>query len=79
MWTDDGRRTDDGGLPYYKLPRSLRLRGAKKSVAEFGHNGRLKIYVDPKKIYVDPGIQGHFSKNGLVYLAEISYGVLVGP
>ena len=23
MWTDDG------GLPYYKLPRSLRLRGAK--------------------------------------------------
>ena len=21
--------TDDGGLPYYKLPRSLRLRGAK--------------------------------------------------
>ena len=27
----DGRRTDDGGFPYYKLPRSLRLRGAKKS------------------------------------------------
>ena len=26
----DGRRTDDGGFPYYKLPRSLRLRGAKK-------------------------------------------------
>ena len=25
----DGRRTDDGGLPYYKLPRSLRLRVAK--------------------------------------------------
>ena len=25
----DGRRADDGGLPYYKLPRSLRLRGAK--------------------------------------------------
>ena len=23
-----GRQTDDGGLPYYKLPRSLRLRGA---------------------------------------------------
>ena len=22
----------------------------KKSVAELGHNGRLKIYVDPKKI-----------------------------
>ena len=28
----------------------------KKSVAELGHNGRLKIYVDPKKIYVDPHI-----------------------
>ena len=27
----------------------------KKSVAELGHNGRLKIYVDPKIIYVDPG------------------------
>ena len=20
VWTDDGRRTDDGGLPYYKFP-----------------------------------------------------------
>ena len=28
----------------------------KKSLAELGHNGRLKIYVDPKNIYVDPGI-----------------------
>ena len=27
----DGRRTDDGGLTYYKLPRSLRLRGAKNA------------------------------------------------
>ena len=27
----------------------------KKSVAELGHSGRLKIYVDPKK-YVDPRI-----------------------
>ena len=26
--TEDGRRTDDGGFPYYKLPRSLRLGGA---------------------------------------------------
>ena len=26
----DGRRTEDGGFPYYKLPRSQRLRGAKK-------------------------------------------------
>ena len=25
----DGRRMDDGGFPSYKLPRSLRLRGAK--------------------------------------------------
>ena len=32
VWTDDGRRTDDGGLPYYKFPRSLRLRGAKTVV-----------------------------------------------
>ena len=28
----------------------------KKSVAELGLNGRLKIYVDPKKIYDDPRI-----------------------
>ena len=28
----------------------------KKSVAELGHNGHLKIYVDPKKINVHPGI-----------------------
>ena len=34
----------------------------KKSVAKLGHNGRFKIYVDPKKIYVDPGIEVQFSK-----------------
>ena len=28
----------------------------KKSIGELGHNGRLKIYVDLKKNYVDPGI-----------------------
>ena len=28
----------------------------KKSVSELGHNGRLNVYVDPKIIYVDPGI-----------------------
>ena len=28
----------------------------KNAVAELGHNGCLKIYVDPKKIYVDPRI-----------------------
>ena len=50
----------------------------KKSVTELGHNGRLKIYVDTKKIYVDPGIYVHLSKNGLVYLAGILYGVFVG-
>ena len=33
-----------------------------KSVAELGRNGCLKIYVDPKKIYVDPRIVVHFSK-----------------
>ena len=27
--TTNGQRTDDGGFPSYKLPRSLRLRGAK--------------------------------------------------
>ena len=26
--------TDDGGFPYYKLPQSLRLRGAKNKKAE---------------------------------------------
>ena len=38
VWTVDGRRTDDGGLPYYKLPRSLRLRGAKKGNFFFSVN-----------------------------------------
>ena len=28
----------------------------KKSVVDLGHNGCLKIYVDPKNLYVDPGI-----------------------
>ena len=28
----------------------------KKSVAELGHNGCLKIYVDPKKLFVDERI-----------------------
>ena len=28
----------------------------KKSVAELSHNGRSKIYIDPKKIYVDQRI-----------------------
>ena len=27
----------------------------KKSVPELGHSDRLKINVDPSKIYVDPG------------------------
>ena len=27
----------------------------KKSVAELGYNDRLKIYVDPSKLYVDHG------------------------
>ena len=30
--TDDGRTTDDGACLYYKLPRSLRLRWAKKTL-----------------------------------------------
>ena len=28
----------------------------KKYVAKLSHNGRLNIYVDPKMIYVDPGL-----------------------
>ena len=28
----------------------------KKSVAEIGHNGCLKIYGHPKKMYVDPRV-----------------------
>ena len=31
----------------------------KKSIAELGHNGRLKIYVNPKKFHVDLGIYVH--------------------
>ena len=34
----------------------------KKSVGELSHNDHMKIYVDPKIIYVDPGISVHFSK-----------------
>ena len=33
----------------------------KKSIAELGHNGRLKIYVNPSKIYVNPCIKVRFS------------------
>ena len=40
---------------------------AAETVAELGHNDRLKIYVDPSKIYFDPDIQVHsndlFSKS----------------
>ena len=35
----------------------------KISVAELGHNGRLKIYVDPSKSYFDPDFLVHL--NGL--------------
>ena len=28
----------------------------KKFVVEFGHNDHLKIYVDPKIFYINPGI-----------------------
>ena len=28
-------------------------------MAELGHNGRLKIYIDPSQIYVNPGIEVH--------------------
>ena len=42
MWTDDGRRTDDGGFPSYKLPRSLRLWGAKN--VSYGLDNFLRKY-----------------------------------
>ena len=47
-------------------------------MADLGHTGRLKIYVDPKKIR-QPTHLSPFLQNGLVYLAEILYEVLVGP
>ena len=31
----------------------------KKPVAELGDSDRLKIYVNPRKIYVNPGVQVH--------------------
>ena len=37
----DGRRTDDGGFPSYKLPRSLRLRGAKSDWTKHPFFGAL--------------------------------------
>ena len=40
----------------------------KKPVAELGHYGRLKIYVDPKK-------STSISQKCFEYLAEILYGV----
>ena len=44
----------------------------KKCVAEKGHSDRLKMYVGPNKIYVDPGIRT-FLLNGLIHLAELLY------
>ena len=46
----------------------------KKSVPELGHNDRLRIYVDPKKLR-RPLHLSPFLQYGLVYLAEILYGV----
>ena len=46
----------------------------KKSVMELGYNGRLKIYINPK-ILRRPGHLSPFLQNGIVYLAEIFYGV----
>ena len=50
----------------------------KKSVAEFGHNGRLEITSTLKNLR-QPGHLSSFLQTGQVYLAEILYGVLVGP
>ena len=46
----------------------------KKMIAELGHNGHLKIYVDPKK-NCQPTHLSPFLQNGQVYLAEILYEV----
>ena len=46
----------------------------KKSVAELGHNGRLKIYVDLKNL-CQPTHLSPIPQNGRVYLAEILYEV----
>ena len=40
----DGRRTNDGGFPYYKLPRSLRLRGANKKLSDQQHVKKYLIF-----------------------------------
>ena len=45
-----------------------------KSIAELGHNDRLKFYVDPKKI-TSTLVFKYTSPNSLVYFAEILYGV----
>ena len=47
----------------------------KKSVTELGHSDGFKIYVDPYKILHQPWHLSPFLQNGLVYFAEILYGV----
>ena len=50
----DGGRTDDGGFPYYKLPRRLRLRGAKDV------SSKLYPTVISKQNSVDPDEVAHY-------------------
>ena len=45
----------------------------KKTEAELGHSDRLKIYVDPNKIYVKPAFKSR--KESPFFLAEILYRV----
>ena len=50
----------------------------KISVAELGHNGRLKFTSTLKKLHQSWHLSP-FLQNGYVYLAEIMYGVPAGP
>ena len=62
VWTDDGRRTDDGGFPYYKLSRSLRLRGAK--------NQASMTSIKYAHLQVMATISGKFHQNTLNTIGE---------
>ena len=50
----------------------------KKSIAELGHNGLLKITSTLENLH-QPRHLSPFLQNCQVYLAEILYGVLIRP
>ena len=51
---------------------TIDIKMKKKSVAELGHNGRLNVYVDPKKLPW-PWHLSPFLQNGWVYLAKLFF------